>query len=327
MPRPKEHNKTAVMAAITEHLNLNGPSNWDELMPRFPDVSRATFFRWVREAKEAIESAAAAHGTTALKLAQKRIRSSVETPEHTRKQLKAQLPVAPSPAIVADMPGELAAQTFDFMAYFHKIVADADLVRSAAVTKNEDGTEKAKNPVLLDNNIRRRLGVIETWLHSMELVWNLEKMQELYRLVIEEVGKADPDTQRAILARLPEGEPRYDADAFTDRSERFLVAELVREQLMRQLGEELPYATSVEVERFEDRPDGVVEIHAVVWVEREGQKAIVIGAGGRRAKAIGSMARRGIESLLGRKVFLKLWVRVRAGWSDDEAALRQFGYE
>jgi GTP-binding protein Era len=135
------------------------------------------------------------------------------------------------------------------------------------------------------------------------------------------------ELERTTLARLPEGEPRYDTDTFTDRSERFLAAELVREQLMRQLGEELPYATSVEVERFEDRPDGVAEIHAVVWVEREGQKAIVIGAGGRRAKAIGSAARRGIEALLGRKVFLKLWVRVRAGWSDDEAALRQFGYE
>lgn len=203
MPRPKEDKKAAVIAAITEHLNLHGPQNWDELMARFPDVSRATFFRWVKEAKDAIESQAAAHGTTALKLAQKRIRSSIEaTPERTQKQLKAQLPVAPSPAIIAEMPGELAAQTFDFMAYFHKIVADADLVRSAAVSKNEDGTDKAKNPVLLDNNIRRRLGIIETWLHSMELVWNLEKMQELYRLVIEEVGKADPDTQRAILTRL-----------------------------------------------------------------------------------------------------------------------------
>lgn len=190
------------MAAITEHLNLHGPQNWDELMARFPNVSRATFFRWVREAKDGIESQAASHGTAALKLAQKRIQSRVDTPEHTQKRLKAQLPVAPSPAIIADMPGEVAAQTFDFMAYFHKIVGDADLVRQAAVTTNPDGTEKAKNPVLLDNNIRRRLGVIETWLHSMELVWNLEKMQELYRLVIEEVGKADPDTQRAILARL-----------------------------------------------------------------------------------------------------------------------------
>jgi GTP-binding protein Era len=135
------------------------------------------------------------------------------------------------------------------------------------------------------------------------------------------------ELERAILGRLPEAEPRFDTDAYTDRSERFLVAELVREQLMRQLGEELPYATTVEIERFEDRPDGVTEIAAVVWVEREGQKAIVIGAGGRRAKAIGSAARRGIEALLDRKVFLKLWVRVRTGWSDDEAALRQFGFE
>jgi GTP-binding protein Era len=135
------------------------------------------------------------------------------------------------------------------------------------------------------------------------------------------------ELERAILARLPDGEPGYYTDTYTDRSERFLVAELVREQLMRQLGEELPYATTVEIERFEDRPDGITEIAAVVWVEREGQKAIVIGAGGRRAKAIGSAARRSIEALLDRKVFLKLWVRVRAGWSDDEAALKQFGYE
>jgi GTP-binding protein Era len=133
--------------------------------------------------------------------------------------------------------------------------------------------------------------------------------------------------ESALLARLPVAEARYDSDSYTDRSERFLVGELVREQVMRQLGEELPYATTVEIERFEDRKDGVTEIAAVVWVEREGQKAIVIGAGGRRAKAIGTAARHSIETLLERKVFLKLWVRVRAGWSDDEAALKQFGYE
>jgi GTP-binding protein Era len=131
----------------------------------------------------------------------------------------------------------------------------------------------------------------------------------------------------AVLARLPLGEARYDADVFTDRSERFLAGERVREQLMRQLGEELPYATTVEVQRFEDRADGVTEIDALVWVEREGQKAIVIGAGGRRAKAIGTAARHDIEALLGRHVFLRLQVRVRAGWSDDDAALKQFGYE
>lgn len=202
MPRPKEDQKAAVLTAITEHLNLHGPSNWDELMARYPMVSRATFFRWVKEAKETIESQAMAHGTAALKLAQQRIRSSVETPQQTQKQIKAQLPVAPSPAIIADLPGQVAAQTFDFMAFFGRVVADTELVRQAAVTTDAEGKEKAKNPVLLDNNIRRRLGVIETYLHSMETVWNLERMQELYRLVIEEVGKADPDTQRAILARL-----------------------------------------------------------------------------------------------------------------------------
>lgn len=203
MGRPKEDQKPAVMMAIAEHLRLHGPQNWAELMERFPTVSRPTFFRWIKEAKENIESEASERGTVALKFAQQRIRSSVETtPDRTQKQIKAQLPVAPSPAIIAQMPAEAAAQTFDFMAYFGEIVADTKMVRDASVVKNEDGTERLKNPMLMDNNIRRRIGIIETWLHSMETVWNLEKMQELYRVVIEEVGKADPAVQQAILARL-----------------------------------------------------------------------------------------------------------------------------
>ena len=111
----------------------------------------------------------------------------------------------------------------------------------------------------------------------------------------------------------------------TDRSERFLVAEFVREQLMLQLGEELPYATAVEIERYEDEP-GITRIGAVVWVERDGQKAIVIGKGGTRLREIGTRAREQMERLFGCKVFLETWVRVRAGWSDDEAALRTLGY-
>ena len=140
-------------------------------------------------------------------------------------------------------------------------------------------------------------------------------------------GEGIADLERGILARLPQREPVFEPETFTDRSERFLCAELVREQLMRQLGEELPYATTVEIESFKDREDGLAEIAAVVWVEREGQKKIVIGAGGERLKKIGSAARRHMEKLLGRRVFLKLWVKVREGWSDDEAALKRFGYE
>ncbi|HEY0861139.1 MAG TPA: GTPase Era [Pseudoxanthomonas sp.] len=133
-----------------------------------------------------------------------------------------------------------------------------------------------------------------------------------------------------VLGLLPEAPPAFGEDEITDRSERFLAAELVREQLMRQLGAELPYATTVEIERFttEDSPKGeLARIGAVIWVERESQKAIVIGKGGARLKEIGSKSRQQMERLFGRKVFLETWVRVREGWSDDETALKAFGYE
>ena len=134
----------------------------------------------------------------------------------------------------------------------------------------------------------------------------------------------------SLLGLVPEAAPAFGEDEITDKSQRFLAGELVREQLMRQLGEELPYATTVEVERFEEEPSptrGVMyRIDAVVWVEREGQKAIVIGKGGERLREIGSRARQQMERLFDAKVFLQTWVRVREGWSDDEAALRSLGY-
>jgi GTP-binding protein Era len=130
---------------------------------------------------------------------------------------------------------------------------------------------------------------------------------------------------KTLLDLVPEAEAMYPDDEITDRSERFLAGELVREQLMTRLGEELPYSATVEIEKFE--LDGeMLRIAAVVWVEREGQKPIVIGKGGERLKAISTGARIGMEKLFGRKVFLETWCRVREGWSDDEAALRRFGY-
>ena len=133
-----------------------------------------------------------------------------------------------------------------------------------------------------------------------------------------------------LLALLPEQPALYAEDEITDKSERFLAGELVREQLMRQLGEELPYATTVEIERFAEdtttKGGDLLRIGAVVWVEREGQKLIVIGKGGERLREIGTRAREQMERLFGRKVFLETWVRVREGWSDDEAALRTLGY-
>jgi len=132
--------------------------------------------------------------------------------------------------------------------------------------------------------------------------------------------------EHAILHRLPVRAAVYGPDEVTDRSERFLAAEMVREQLMLRLDQELPYATTVEIDQFHDRPDGMAEIHAIIWVERQGQKAIVIGAAGAQLKAIGSAARRNMERMFERKVFLKLWVKVREGWVDDENMLKNFGY-
>jgi GTP-binding protein Era len=216
----------------------------------------------------------------------------------------------------------------------HAAVADADLAVQVVTAGQWDEEDAAVYSAVAERGMPRLLAVnkIDKQRDKAKLLPFVEGLarerewDEVYLVsAARRAGLAG--LERGILARLPEGEARYDRDTFTDRSERFLAAELVREQLMRQLGEELPYATTVEIERFEDRKDGVAEIAAVVWVERDGQKAIVIGAGGRRAKAIGSAARKEMENLLGRRVFLKLWVRVRAGWSDDDAALRQFGYE
>jgi GTP-binding protein Era len=133
-----------------------------------------------------------------------------------------------------------------------------------------------------------------------------------------------------LLSLLPEQPALYGEDEITDKSQRFIAGELVREQLMRQLGEELPYATTVEIESFvEDtnaRGSTMLRIGAVIWVEREGQKAIVIGKGGIRLREIGTRSRIQMERLFDQKVFLETWVRVREGWSGDASALKAFGY-
>jgi GTP-binding protein Era len=133
--------------------------------------------------------------------------------------------------------------------------------------------------------------------------------------------------EQAVAALVPASPQAWPADTITDRSERFLAAEALREQLMIALRDELPYGIAVEIERFEDLPDGRTEIDAVIWVERTGQRRIVIGTGGARLKAIGSAARLALNERLGRRVHLATWVRVRKGWSDDPVMLRRFGHE
>tara|TARA_R110002072_G_scaffold43340_15_gene121839 strand:+ start:6183 stop:7091 length:909 start_codon:yes stop_codon:yes gene_type:complete len=132
--------------------------------------------------------------------------------------------------------------------------------------------------------------------------------------------------EEQILALLPESEHFFPEDQITDRSQRFLAAEIVREKIMRQLGDELPYAITVQIEEFAQEGE-VLHIAAVIFVERNGQKRILIGEKGARLRSIGSDARRDMESLFDSKVMLRLWVKVKSGWSDDERALRSLGYD
>lgn len=131
--------------------------------------------------------------------------------------------------------------------------------------------------------------------------------------------------ESVIAQLLPAGPFLFSADQITTASERFLVAELIREKLTRLLREELPYALTVEIDRFAEE-ERLVRIYAVIWVERPTQKGIVIGEGGATLREVGRQAREDMERLLGRKVFLETWVKVREGWSDDERALRSLGY-
>lgn len=128
-----------------------------------------------------------------------------------------------------------------------------------------------------------------------------------------------------ITSILPEAEPLFPDDQITDRSERFLVAEIVREKLMRSLGQEIPYEVTVEIESYKIEND-VCHIGAIIWVARKGQKGIIIGQGGQHLKKIGEKSRLDIEKLLQSKVFLQLWVKVKQGWSDDIRALSSLGY-
>lgn len=125
---------------------------------------------------------------------------------------------------------------------------------------------------------------------------------------------------------LPQGDAQFDEDTFTDRSERFLAAEAVREKMFRLLGDELPYQSTVVIEKFEELP-GLRRIFAAIVVERDAQKPIVLGAGGERIKRIASEARQDLERLLGCRVYLEVWVKVKGGWADDENRLRAYGYE
>ena len=142
-------------------------------------------------------------------------------------------------------------------------------------------------------------------------------------------ARRDADVQRLIgivKPYLPVQPWFYEEDALTDRSDRFLASEIIREKLFRLTGDELPYTSTVVIDKFEEEGN-LRRISASIVVERDAHKGMIIGSGGERLKRIGSEARQELEKLMGAKVFIELWVKVRSGWADDEAHLRSYGYE
>ena len=183
----------------------------------------------------------------------------------------------------------------------------------------------ADKPVLLVINKIDRLT------DKAELLPFIQKLSALHGFaeilpISAEKGLGTDTLLGAARAYLPEGPAVFDADDITDRNERFLASEILREKLFRNLGEELPYGIAVEIEKFEQEGD-LRRIHAAVIVDRDGHKPIVIGKGGERLKRISTDARKEMETLFGGKVWLETWVKVKGGWADDERALKSLGYD
>ena len=182
----------------------------------------------------------------------------------------------------------------------------------------------ADQPVVLVINKIDRLADKAELLPFIARVAVLHEFAEVVPLSAEK-GLGTDELLTAIARYLPLAPPVFAADDITDRSERFMAAEILREKLFRNLGEELPYGIAVEIERFEQEGE-LRRIHAAVIVDKAGHRAIVIGRAGERLKRISTDARKEMETLFGGKVWLEAWVKVKGGWADDERALKSLGY-
>ena len=204
-----------------------------------------------------------------------------------------------------------------FMIDFRGWTSELEKLFSRVVDKN--------TPIILLINKIDRLRDRKRLLPLIEQSARIHPFQEIIPL-----SARQPDHIKSfvnvIVATLPEGAPGFPADQHTDRSERFFASELVREQTFRLLGRELPYASAVEVTKFDCSDDKLLRVSMIIWVEKASQKPIVIGQGGRQLKVIGERARKQMEKSFSVRVYLDLWVKVKKGWADNATMLRTLGY-
>ncbi len=209
--------------------------------------------------------------------------------------------------------------------------ADVVVLVVQALTWNEDDdraldvVRRQQKPWILAINKVDRVNPKERLLPWMQGLNGISDAEALIPVSATK-GSNVPQLESEIVKYLPSADFMFDEDTLTDRSSRFLASELVREQLTRFLSQELPYSVSVEIEKFE-QTSRITKISCVIWVEKQSQKSIVIGKGGSGLKEIGSRARHEMEKLFDTKIHLELWVKVKDGWSDDAAMIRNLGYE
>ncbi|MCE3251143.1 MAG: GTPase Era [Cellvibrio sp.] len=238
--------------------------------------------------------------------------------------------------IFVDTPGMHLGQQKAINRYMNKAATsamkDVDVVvfvidRFIWTEEDEAVAEKLQHlncPIILAVNKVDQIDDKETLLPHLQSLSEKLKVAEIVPMSALRNTNLDR-LEHLIIERLPHGIHMYPEDQITDRSSRFMAAEIVREKITRQLGDELPYEMAVEIEEFKQEGN-LLNISALILVERDGQKKILIGDKGSRIKLIGTEARGDMEKLFEMKIMLKLWVKVKSGWSDDERALRSLGY-
>jgi len=257
-------------------------------------------------------------------------------PQTTRHQILGVKTSDTSQVIYVDTPGIHNRRSTAINRYMNRaassVLNDVDLVLfvvQALQWTEEDEIvlqrlQEVKAPVLLVVN---KIDKVDDKSELLPYIDKLTAKRQFDSVVPLSALHAENITQleAEVFERLPENEPFFPDDQITDRNMRFLSAEIIREKLIRELGQELPYTTTVEIDRFEEG-EAITRIFATIYVETKGQKAIIIGRKGARLKSIGTKARVDIEKMMDGKVYLELWVKVREGWSNDERALASLGY-
>jgi len=258
-------------------------------------------------------------------------------PQTTRHQIMGVKTVEKGQIIFVDTPGIHSGGSKAINRYMNRaassVIHDVDVVLFLVQSlKWTDEDELVLNKLKdVDAPVILLVNKVDQVADKDQLLPYLQKISKKYdfkNILPISAMKGDnlPQLEDYLLELLPQGPAVFEEDQFTDRSTRFLVAEIIREKLVRELGNELPYQTTVEIERYKDE-EKITRIHALILVETKGQKVIVIGEKGAKLKSIGTNARKDIEALINRKVFLQLWVKVKSGWSDSETSLKNLGYD